>query len=91
MCVEGSLALADALKRVTSHPGLCGAAWEVCLAFGEVVEDMLVWGEEGPSSRLAGEGGGGIRSCPPGMGVTNSLSSSLILSRPGSSMVLLLV
>lgn len=40
---------------------------------------------------LAGEGGRGIRSCPPGMGVTCPLSSRLELSRPGSWEVLLLV
>lgn len=41
---------------------------------------------------LAGEGGRGIRSCPPpGILVTSPLSSRLVLRRPESSKVLLLV
>lgn len=81
----------DALRRATPTPApvrvpgrsclhwkkCCGADWQ------EVGRDLL--------PELAGEGGRGIRSCPPGMGMACPLSSGLVFSRPGSWEELLLV
>lgn len=93
MCVWGGGPLdpADALRRATPHPCLCLASWKVCPAF----EDVLGadWQEVGRDflPELAGEGGRGIRSCPPGTGMSCPLSSGLVFSRPGSWEELLLV
>lgn len=92
MCVWGwgSLDPADALRRATPTPAsvrlLGRSAWHLekcCRA------DWQEVGKDLPG--LSGEGGRGIRSCPPGTGVTCPLSSGLVFSRPWSWVVLLLV
>lgn len=80
----GPLDPADVLRRATSHPCLCLASWKVCLAFGEVLWGRLAGDGEGLSARASWGGRRGIRSCPPGTGVTCPLSSGLVFSRPGS-------